>query len=153
MWRERRSTVRHVVELPIRYRVLSQSQWPRTQVTPSSQPNKTRNISDSGLLFLSSECFKVGTVLELTFPARDKVFTMEGHVVHAGRDSESGLHRIGIRFSNADNVFKIKLAEQLYQISHYRSTLSKEEGRIVTEEEAAHRWIEEHSRDFAEFYK
>ena len=92
-------------------------------------------------------------VLELTLPVKEATFTMQGRVVHASRDSETGLFRTGISFPQPDSVFKIKMAEQVYQIDQYRKTLSGKEGRAVSEEEAAHRWIAERSSDFAEFYK
>ena len=153
VWQERRSVVRHAIELPIRYRVLSerrQMSGTRSQLT---NPQKTKNISDSGLLFLATEYFKVGTLLELSLPVKEKVLTIEGCVVHASQDSESGLFRTGIHFPKIDSVFKVKLAEQVYQIDQFRKSLSRQEGRLVSEEEAAHQWIEEHSSDFAEFYK
>ena len=78
---------------------------------------------------------------------------MEGRVVHTSRDPESGMYRTGIYFSRLDQVFKVKMAEQVHLIHQYRSTLSQEEGRVVSEQEAAERWIEEHSHDFAKFYK
>ena len=148
VWQERRSAVRHAIELPIRYRILSGG--------AHSQPNrppKTKNISDTGLLFLSQEHFKVGVLLELSLPVKEKVLTIEGRVVHASQDSETKLFRTGICFEKSDSVFKVKMAEQVYQIDQYRKLLSKQEGRVVSEEEAAHRWIEEHSSNFAEFYK
>ena len=153
VWQERRSSVRHAIELPIRYRVLTASKQISGSLSQPTRLPKTKNISDSGLLFLSSEYFKVGTLLELSLPVKEKVLTIEGRVVHASQDSESGFFRTGISFSKPDSVFKVKMAEQVYQIDQYRKFLSKEEGRAVSEEEAAHRWIEEHSGDFAEFYK
>ena len=149
VWQERRTSVRHAIEIPIRFRVVNE---PKQDTRSLSQPHKTKNISETGLLFLSSECFKIDTLLELTFPMRDKTFTMDGCVVHASRDSESGLFRTGIYFPNPDSVFKVKMAEQVYQIDRYRKLLSQEEGRVVSEEEAAHRWINKHSDDFARFY-
>lgn len=151
-WQEKRSSVRYTIELPIRYRLLNESkQTPKTQrYLPYP---KTKNISDAGLLFLSSQYFKIGSLLELTFPVKDRVFTMEGCVVHASRDAESGLYRTGIYFPNPDHVFKVKLADQFRQIEQYRKTLTEEKGRIVSEEEAAQEWIEKHSSEFAEFYK
>ncbi len=148
IWQERRSAVRHAVELPIRYRVLESG----AQSQPT-RPQKTKNISDTGLLFLSTESFKVGASLELSLPVKEKVLIIEGRVVHSSQDSESKLFRTGINFPKSDSVFKVKMAEQIYQIDQYRKTLSKQEGRVVSEEEAAHRWIEVHSSDFAAFYK
>ncbi|MBI4358323.1 MAG: PilZ domain-containing protein [Candidatus Omnitrophica bacterium] len=153
LWQERRSTIRHAIELPVRYRVLVESKQKDKATFQSVHPHKTKNISDNGLLFLSSEYFKLGTLLQLTLPVRDKVFTIEGRVVHSSQDRESSFFRTGIYFANPDSVFKVKMAEQLHQIDEYRKSLSRDEGRVITEEEAAHRWIDEHSRNFAEFYK
>ena len=152
IWQERRSSVRHAVELPIRYRVLTKPPQSGTDHSPT-RPQKTKNVSDSGLLFLSTQCFEVGTLLELSLPVKEKVLTIEGQVVHASEDQGSGFFRTGIHFPKSDSVFKVKMAEQVYQIDQYRKHLSKQEGRVVSEEEAAHRWIDQHSGDFAEFYK
>ena len=153
VWQERRSAVRHAIELPIRYRVLSEQRQGGGTHASATRPQKTKNVSDSGLLFLSIEYFKVGTFLELSLPVKEKVFTIEGCVVHASQDPESKLFCTGIHFPKTDSIFKIKMAEQVYQIAQYQQSLSRLERRAISEEEAAHRWIEEHSSNFAEFYK
>ena len=150
VWQERRSAIRHTIELPIKCRILSENK--EAAKSPIQLRNRVKDISDGGLLFLSNRSFSIGTLLELTFPVQDKVFTMQGRVVHASKDIESKLFRTGIRFSKSDSVFKVKMAEQVYQIDEYRKTLSREEGRVVSQEEAAIKWIEKHSREFAEFY-
>ncbi len=114
---------------------------------------RTKDISEAGLLFLSSQFFNVGTLLELKIPLGGRVFLLEGRVVHTNQDLESQLFRTGIQLLNPDSVFKVKMAEQVHQIDEYRKELSTREGRTVSSEEAAHRWIEEHSKRFAEFYK
>lgn len=149
VWRERRSSERHIIELPIKYRVVNDTKKRLSAFSIC----RAKNICDGGLLFLSSERFANGTLLELTFPVKDQIFTMKGTVVHVCQDTESDLYKIGIQFPKADHVFKVKLAEQLRQINQYQQTLSKQEGRIVPEEEAAQRWINDHSGDFAEFFK
>lgn len=146
MWRERRSSERHVIELPIKYKVVDDSK--KKQVATHAE-----NICDGGILFLSSERFAAGTLLELTLPIKSQIFLMKGEVVHVSQDRGSEFYKIGIQFPKADHVFKVKMAEQLRQIYQYQQMLSKQEGRIVSEEEAAHRWIEVHSGDFAEFFK
>ena len=152
-WQERRSSIRRAVELPVKYRVVVERKVKDKEPAQATVPYKTKNVSENGLLFLSSEQFKLGTLLELTLPVKDKIFTIQGRVVHASRDSDSRLYRTGIYFPSADSIFKVKMAEQLHQIDEYRKQISREEGRPITEEEAAHRWIDEHSKDFAEFYK
>lgn len=148
MWRERRSSDRHVIELPIKYRVIDGSK----KKPPAIQLCRAKNIGDGGLLFLSSESFELGTLLELTFPVKDQIFMMKGRVVHVSQ-AEPACFKIGIQFPKADHVFKLKMAEQLRQIVQYQQMLSKQEGRIVSEEEAARKWIEVNSGIFAEFYK
>ena len=149
VWRERRSAERHIVELPIKYKIIDDSKKKHTTL----QTSRTKNICDGGLLFLSAESFKVGIALELSVPIKDQIFTMRGKVVRVDRDSDTDLFRIGIHFPHINHLFKVKMAEQLHQIDQYQQILSKEEGRIVPEEEAAHRWIEAHSGDFAQFFK
>lgn len=149
MWHERRQSERHVVELPIKYRVVDEP--PKTQ--PSIRPCRTKNICEGGLLFLASERFETGTLLELTVPIKNQIFVIQGRVAHVDRDLNGEFYKIGIQFPRADHVFKLKLAEQLRQIHQYQQTLSQEEGRIVSEEEAARRWIDENSGMFAEFFK
>lgn len=144
MWKEKRAFIRHVIELPIKYRVLPESKEHRSE---------TQNFSDGGLLFLASERFAVGTLLELTVPTKDKVFTVEGHVVHVAEDERGGFFRMGVHFLHPKSLFLVKMAEQIHQIDLYRKTLSKKEGHEISEEEAAHRWIEQHSKAFSKFYK
>ena len=152
-WREKRTAVRHAAELPIRYRVLGDGRHPGGSLSLAVSSERTKDISEAGLLFLSSQSFKVGTLLELKIPLGDRVFFLEGRVTHTNWDIESGLFRTGIQLLNPDSVFKVKMAEQVHQIDEYRRELSTREGRSVSSEEAAQRWIEEHSVRFAEFYK
>lgn len=144
MWKEKRAFLRHVIELPIKYRVLPESKERRSE---------TQNFSDGGLLFLASERFDVGTLLELTVPTKDKAFTVEGRVVHVADDPQGGFFRMGVHFMHPQSVFLVKMAEQIHQIDLYRKKLSQKAGQEISEEEAAHRWIEEHSKEFSKFYK
>ena len=144
MWKEKRASTRHIIELPIKYRILPESPERRSE---------TQNFSDGGLLFLASERFAIGTLLELTVPTKDKVFMVEGRVAHVIEDERDGFFRMGVRFLRPQSLFLVKMAEQIHQIDLYRKTLSKKEGHDISEEEAAHRWIEEHSKAFSKFYK
>src|SRR3989338_5335859 len=103
IWQERRSNIRHAVEIPIRFRILNESNLPASAGTLETLTRqRTKNMSENGLLFLSVERFKVGTLLELTFQIKDKTISLQGRVVHSSRDSESELYRTGICFPNSD---------------------------------------------------
>ena len=140
------------MELPIRYRALAVNGTLHATSSPATRYSHTRNISSGGLLFLSQEAFQVGTVLELNFPVKDQLFSMHCRVVHTVQDPHSKLYETGVHFSNPDTVFKVKMAEQVYQIDEFRKSLSKQRGHIVTQEEAAREWIAKHSKEFAHFY-
>ena len=149
MWRERRSSDRHVIELPIKYRIIDDVKKKQSNLRSS----RVKNLCDGGLLFLSSERFENGTLLELTLPIKDQIFILKGRVVHVDHADGSRIYKIGIQFPSATHIFKLKMAEQLRQITHYQQKLSEDEGRAVSEEEAAQKWIEVNSGMFAEFYK
>ena len=144
MWREKRVNQRHVIELPIKYRVLDERSEHRAE---------TRNFSETGLLFLTPEHFESGALLAFTLQAKDKIFTVKGRVVYSTRDEEASVFRTGVQFLHPESLFLVKMAEQLHQIDQYRRTLSRKEGHPISEEEAAERWIHDHSKEFSEFYK
>ena len=143
MWQEKRTSQRHVIELPIKYKVLEDHAQPHRA--------ETHNISETGLLFLTNEHFQSGTLLALTLQIKEKVFTVRGRVVYSTQ--EAAVYHTGVQFLHPAHLFLVKMAEQLHQIDQYRKTLSKKEGHQVSEEEAAERWIQQHSKQFSEFYK
>ena len=150
---ERRINKRHFLKLPIHYQEIAPGKAERSSPSILPERSQTKNLSDGGLLFLAPRHYPVDTLFELTFPVKDKLFTMKARVIHLTKDEDSGFYRTGVSFSSASQVFKIRMAEQLYEIDEYRNALSKEKGRSVSEEEAAEKWIGERSADFAEFYR
>ena len=149
MWNEKRKVLRHLVQLPIKYCAVTPSD---KEVKVPQRLSKTKDISPEGLLFLSPQRFETGSLLNLSVPTQGTVFTVRACVAHICEDVELKLYRIGVQFLNPDGLFKIKMAEQLYQIGQYQRKLSEKQGRQVSKTEAAELWIEEHSKEFAQFY-
>ena len=143
MWKEKRTVERHIIELPIKYKAL---------VGAKPHLAETKNMSQSGLLFLTTDHFDPGVILELTLPTRDRVFTVTGKVVYSKRELETNEYRTGVQFLNPESIFIVKMAEQLHQIDQYRKRLTEQAGHPVSEQEAAERWIQDHSMEFAKFY-
>jgi len=153
MVQERRVSERHVMKLPIRYREMqADSDHVKNEAALGFKRSRMSNISEGGLLFSASKAYSLGTQLELTFPIKDKLLTLKARVVHATQDPNSGQYNTGVCFSNPSQVFKIKMAEQLFLINQYRIALSRDKGEPISEEEAARKWIGEHSRRFAAFF-
>ncbi len=85
--------------------------------------------------------------LNIDIPVKDKLFHLTGLVVHCRPHLPSG-YVVGIRFTDYPSAFKARLAEELLQIMEYRTQLSHDLGRELTEEEAADRWVSLHAMDF-----
>ncbi|OGX06158.1 MAG: hypothetical protein A3G87_02135 [Omnitrophica bacterium RIFCSPLOWO2_12_FULL_50_11] len=151
--KERRFSARHFIELPIHYRKILPEKGAEGVSTSVQERSRTKNLSDGGLLFLAPKSYRPGTQFELSFPVKGKVFSLKASVVHSLLDPATGFYETGMCFSNPSELFKIRMAEQLYQIDKFRKKLSEVKGYAVSEEEAAKRWIEEHSAEFAEFYR
>ena len=149
MQKERRLSQRHFMTLPIHYREIPSA---KKAGSGTSERHYTSNLSEGGLRFLSPKSYPIGTVFEITFPIKDQLMTLKARVVHSVLDRETGTYHTGVCFSNTSQLFKIKLAEQLCHIDEYRRKLSKRTGQVVSEEEAAHRWISEQSEKFSELY-
>jgi hypothetical protein len=153
MWQEKRSAQRHVIVLPIQYREIESSEAMEKTDQASVLRGHTKNVSEQGLLFLSRQPFKKGTILEVTFPLKDKLFKILGSVVYSMVDPDTTLYRTSIQFQKPDSMFKLKIAEQIYLINQYQQHLSREESRTVSDEEAAEKWIQHHSAEFSKFYE
>jgi len=151
--KERRFSARHFIELPIHYRKLSPKEGSENLSTSLQERSQTKNLSDGGLLFLAPKSYRPGTQFELSFPVKGKAFFLKASVVHSSLDPATGFYETGVCFSNPSELFKIRMAEQLYQIDQFRKKLSEAKGYAVSEEEAAKKWIDEHSAQFAEFYR
>ena len=149
---EKRLSRRHFLKLPIHYRAIGTVDDSKSDSFSPVGQSQTSNVSEGGLLFLAPQNYPSGTIFELTFPVKEKLFTLRATVIHSMQDVNTGLYRTGVRFSNPSQFFRIKMAEQLCHIEEYRESLSQQTGKSISEEEAAERWINDHSKEFADFY-
>jgi hypothetical protein len=54
-----------------------------------------------------------------------------------------------VAFLDAESAFRAKLAEEMIQITEYRERILKDEGREMSEEEAAQEWIAKYAKSFS----
>lgn len=141
---ERRHFIRHPICHPLEFEHAPKKIKERT---------KTLNISEGGLLFLSSHPLKKDDLIILKMPLQNKIFRVKAKVMHIDKDSESpSLFNIGVSFYRYSDAFKVKLIEQLYLIDEYRMLRSLQLGREVTMHEASEEWIRRYSKRFARLY-
>lgn len=134
----RHDYIRHPRELPLLFRPI-----PRDIA-------RARLVREEGtfggLRFESLRNVRPGEVLEITSGVYEETQTFCG-VVHwvrpLGRRFE-----VAVRFTNRDDAYAARMAEQVCYIEAFRRRLSRRTRRTVGVEEAAERWIARHAAAF-----
>lgn len=125
---EGRQFLRHPADVPIHV----------TDV-PRSRQSRVTNVSHGGIAFTCDRAHPVGSEIEVGVPDVDPDFRVRA-VVAWCRRTRSG-HRIGARFLDPDAAYQSRMVEQLAAIESYRRRLAREQGRVLSGEEAAREWI------------
>lgn len=132
-----RQFIRHPTGMPIQFRLEGDIPPLREQL---------RNVSEGGLCFCAHVALEAGHLIHLSIPAADRVFEADG-VVTWCQEAECG-YEIGVRFSQANDLYGVRMVEQLCYIEEYRQEIERDEGRVLSSEEAASEWISRFAADF-----
>ncbi len=143
MGQERRQFLRHPIKVPIKLRITGQKDTLKCQ---------SADLSEGGLHFLWPENMAKGSLLEISIPIAEKLFKLNGRVAYSFEDAHTGLYRTGISFEGPTMSFRVKLAEEILRIQEFREETSRTVGRLISEEEAASRWIKKYAEKFARLY-
>jgi hypothetical protein len=132
-----RKFIRHPSDIPI-------------EITPShlaeSEIKPLTNLSHGGLSFVADDNHRVGTILRICIPFSRPTFQTSGRV--AWSRQENGHYIVGVEFLDKDDVFRMRMVEQVCYIEHYRKEVKVNEGRDLSSEQAAREWIERSAEDF-----
>ncbi|MFO1390070.1 PilZ domain-containing protein [Cellvibrio sp.] len=131
-----RNYIRHPTSIPIHISAGAKS---NEQVVVS-------NLSAGGLSFETDIPVRVGSVVDLSIPCINPDYQGEGVIVWR-RSRKPTRFEVGVRFTNDDEYFRVRMVEQVCQIEEYRQQLA-EAGRKLTSEEAAYEWIARFAADF-----
>ena len=145
---ERRRFIRHPLSIPISYKVIRKEY----DVIEKGVTAMTANVSVGGLLFSTKRQVKVGALIEIKLPFKDKIFNVKSKVVHCAKSPETKLYDVGSSFYRFNDAFKAKLIEQIYLIAEYRDLRSIQLGREIPLEEASREWIERYAERFKRLY-
>ena len=135
-----RKYIRHPASIPIEV---------HTHVEASDDVTDCPNLTDvsyGGVSFSSIDSLDPGSVIEVRIPVIDKDFSIQGEVVwceQRGKEFE-----IGVSFANDDEVFRLRMVEQICHVEHYKNEVFRAEGRDLSSEEAAKEWIKRFASDF-----
>jgi c-di-GMP-binding flagellar brake protein YcgR len=141
---ERRRFIRHLLVSPLEFQI--------EETAGECEKTHTVNVSEGGLMFVSSRSVDIGKTIKLNMPLYDKVFKITAKVVHTEKNNETGLFSVGVAFMTYSDAFKVKLIEQIYLIEEYRVLRSLQLGREMTLQEASKEWIKRYSERFEKLY-
>jgi hypothetical protein len=134
-----RAYIRHPSEFPIELCSAGQEE----PVTGTKQ--RLLDISVGGLCCLSKREFVPGARVQVRIPVGEPAFAAEATVAWCRPDQ--GRFKVGIAFDNASHAFSARMVEQVCHIGRYHRHL-QEQGREVSEEEAALEWIGKYAKLF-----
>ena len=134
---EKRSYFRHPSDVPI---VLS----PEGKATQGNQ--QLLDVSHGGIACYSENSIESGSAIKVSIPLTQPEFEAHGTVVWC--TPKNGKFELGIQFTGGDEMFKVRMVEQICQIEHYKNEILHEEGRSLSGEEAALEWIKKFASEF-----
>ena len=131
-----RSFIRHPTDIPIEIRL--------GDLSCKREP--LRNVSTGGLCFQYPEAVPIGGIIIVRIALTAPPFEACCRVSWCQADV--GVWQVGVEFLDQDDVFRLRMVEQICHIEHYRTTVASQ-GRSLSSHEAAIEWIERYAEAFS----
>ena len=132
-----RNYIRHPSDIPI--------EIVPDRVLPSGR-ERLNDIGYGGLSFTSNKALQVGAHITFRLPLITPAFEVQGRV--AWCRGSKGEYDIGIEFLDKQDVYRVRMVEQVCHIQHYKEEMLATEGRDLTGHEAALEWIRKYASHF-----
>ena len=136
-----RKYIRHPSDIPIQVA----SDWTELEFDESADQTLT-NLSLGGLSFVSQAPLEILHQVRVCIPILNQDNFLVGKVVWCEK-SDKGFE-IGVQFDSSEEVFRLRMIEQICHIEHYRKEVARVEGRELSTQEAASEWISLYASDF-----
>lgn len=140
---ELRQYIRHPTDIPIECSVPDSPDTPDTRAEAKS---RMRNVSRSGLCFTTRTRIEPGSQIKLKIPVNNVDFEVIGVVMW--RNDMDGSYEMGVKFTDEQTEYSIRMVEQLCHIEQYRQQVQEREGREISSEEAGKEWVKKFASDF-----
>ncbi|MFW1676803.1 hypothetical protein ACFVYJ_03365 [Pontibacter sp. JAM-7] len=98
------------------------------------------------LLCHSASELSIGSSVGISIPQIESDFEVQGQIA-ACQPGEEG-YQVTVAFQQPDNVMRIRMLEQLCYIHRYRKAVLLQEGRDLSEQEAALEWVAKYAALF-----
>ncbi len=134
-----REFIRHPASVPIQVKELDGD--------PEIGLCTLNNVSIGGISCISAHPVELGASVTIRVECVDPDFEMTGQVVWC-RQNETA-YEVGVEFlTSKQNMFLLRMVEQLCHIEHYRNEVERTEGRALSSEQAAQEWISKYAATF-----
>ncbi len=134
-----RSYIRHPSDIPIEYQADDNN--------AGVSQERLNNVSAGGISFSCSREIARGTHITIRMDKVKPGFEARGQVAWCQPDREEGFV-VGVAFTEADDLFRVRMVEQLCHIEHYKTEVLAREGRHLNGEQAAREWIRQFAHRF-----
>ncbi len=131
-----RAFIRHPVTIPISLRTADSG----------GQSELSQDVGLGGLALEWPEALEPGASVHIHIDIVRPPFSTRGRV--AWNRPMGDRYLLGIRFLDQDDAYRARMVEQVCHIEHYRREIFREQGRELSEDEAAREWMEIYARDF-----
>lgn len=132
-----RKYIRHPFNIPIEYRIDRES---------GGLMDNINNISVGGICFRTALAISPTTILLIRIPSIDAQFSCWGRVIWCHHIQEC--FEIGAEFIDQNDGFRVRLIEQICYIKSYQLDVLRNEGRLLSDTEAAGEWIGKYAGNF-----
>jgi hypothetical protein len=129
--------IRHPSDVPIDYQLGDRDDTKRDQLS---------NYSEGGLCFVAKEHIEPGSEINFAIPIMPPQFHATGVVIWCRKEGDE--YQVGVKFTEEETAYAVRMVEQLCYIEHYRQSVRESEGRLLSGEEAALEWIEKFADHF-----
>jgi len=107
------------------------------------------NISLGGLSFTSPIEFHTNTLIKIKISSVKPIFKVDAVVQWC--QSQNDHFELGVKFLDNDDVFRVRMVEQVCHISQYRLEAQAESGKRMSWNKASSEWIEKNGGDFPRY--
>ncbi|OGS23558.1 MAG: hypothetical protein A2314_03115 [Elusimicrobia bacterium RIFOXYB2_FULL_50_12] len=132
-----RTFIRHPSDIPIEVQF---------ENAEAEKEKYLKDISTGGLSFKSDIMLDENAIIRVRIPLIKPVFEARARVVWCR--PENGYYDTGVEFIETEDVFKIRMVEQICHIEHYKKEVQEKEGRVLSGREAALEWISKYANTF-----
>jgi hypothetical protein len=134
-----RSFIRHPTDIPI------EVQHDRHSVAS----RVLRDVSHGGLCFRYASQLAPGDRVKVRIPNVSPPFEATSRVVWCQADGPAW--QVGVEFLDTDDLFRVRMVEQICHIELYRRAQHQHGGRQLTGHEAALEWVRKFASGFGSF--